>query len=180
MKLQELRGGFSEGCRNFAAFLLASILAGLGVPPEQVIERVQELGARCKPPLSGRECSDAVKSVVRRRYRFSNATIAQRLEITPEEAEQLETWLPAGVTKAVQGTEEVSRCNETQKARRNAIIEIIEQGGGVLPSTREMSKLLKDKGHKASNYTVHRDYRALGLVEVSSSPSPSKAPVLAA
>lgn len=163
-KLEELRNGFSEGCRNHAALLLATTLHGLGVGTAELSDRLSALAAGCRPPLSDSECRSAIKSGTSGRYRFSNATISARLAISPAEAEQLETWGPAGEPHALeahagsQGTK-ISR----KKDRHRLILSILEQGGGVLPSTREMATLLKQQGHQATKSSVQRDYSALGL-----------------
>jgi hypothetical protein len=164
-QLQTIRGGFSEGCRNFSALLLATTLHGLGKGSAEISERVSALAAACRPPLPDSECKAAIKSGTSGRYRFRNSTISNGLGISPAEAEQLETWEPAGASHALAGTHNAagSRGSSRKKTRHRLIILLVQEGGGVVPSIRLMAKLLSGRGQKVGRDTIHRDYKALDL-----------------
>lgn len=172
LKLQELRGGFSEGVRTHAAFLLASFLSQSGQTAGAIAEQVHALGACCLPSLSRKECDSIVSSTMRRRYRFTNATIADRLSITPQESEQLETWPAAGchVQQTAEQKEEPTR-RDKRKARRSLIMWFLEQHGGELLPARELKRLLREQGHSVTHKTVLSDLRGMGLMESGASPT---------
>lgn len=177
-QLQLIRNGFSEGCRNFAALLLATTLHRLGVGVAETSESVADLAAKCHPPLPESECKSTIKSGTSGRYNFTNHTISTGLCISAEEAEQLETWGPAGVSHslAVNGKAKANRSKE-KASRHKAILSIVEQGGGVLPSIRGMMVLLKQQGHEVTKSQVQRDYKALGLSGDGQSSSPTLVPL---
>lgn len=171
-KLEQLRGGFAEGHRNRAAFILAATLARLGEERAEVYRQVAALGSACRPPLSAGECRNATRSGTMMvkllhgqqalRFRFTNQTISNWLNITPAEAAKLESWKPSSRFPPDTTTRTTTR-PERARARHKLIVWLIEQGGGVVPSVRVMAKLLKEHGHQVGRSTVHYDFELLGL-----------------
>jgi len=165
--LRAMRGGFREGCRNHAALLYAHFLKKTGKPDEVIHKSVFQFAGECRPPLSKRECGDAIKSGINPQMRrMKDRTIADWLGITPEEAPCLETWRPASQSgpPSLPPADAVSlTLSEKVQARRRAIAEIIHASGAV-PSVREMSNQLASRGISGGRDTVARDYKALGVV----------------
>jgi hypothetical protein len=88
--LGALRGGFAKGHRTTAATALAVGLTRSRHEGAEVEARCQRLGDRCHPPLTASE----VRSAIAARVKYVAAGIrnqrwADRLDITPSEAEQL-------------------------------------------------------------------------------------------
>lgn len=165
-KLGTKRGGYAEGCRNHITLVLADALIRLRRPPDEVEEEVYDFRASCIPPLSEDECKYVLRSAHTRRYKFSNDLISDWLEITPAEAEQLDTWKPATRFRGPETLCETQKPKrgDLMRARRQALRMLLyEHGGEVLP-VRSLVELLKDRGHVASHTTVWSDLRAMGLV----------------
>lgn len=89
-RIEAARGGFREGCRNAAAYVLALTMQGLGAPEQQIRAAVHDLGASCLPTLSKSECEAKVRAAIDHPKRLRNASIAALLRVTTEEAERLE------------------------------------------------------------------------------------------
>jgi hypothetical protein len=167
-QLRAMRGGFSEGCRNRGLLLHAIFMLKNGFHDDAIMENARKFGTECHPPLSEQEVWSAVaeaKKAKHRRYRVTNQTISDWLQIRPEEAILLESWGPASSFRAKAAPEEKRLTRkERMKARRDAIKEIVGQAGRV-PSVREMVTILREQYcESASHVTVEADYRALSLV----------------
>jgi hypothetical protein len=167
-QLSAMRGGFSEGCRNRGLLLFAIFMLKNGFSEDAIMHNARKFGADCHPPLSEPEVRGAVaeaKKAKHRRYRVTNQTISDWLQIRPEEAIMLESWGPASsfLTKAVPEEKRLTR-KEHMKVRRDAIKGIVRQAGRV-PSVREMVAILSEQySEPASHVTVEADYRKLGFV----------------
>jgi hypothetical protein len=123
------------------------------------------MGAACHPRLTPSECRGAVKGgFSRRMIRMTDRTIADRLDITPEEAALLKRFRPAtrfGVAKEPQSRAADIRA-ETILERRERIRSTIAEIGKV-PPVREMGRMLLEAGFRGNHQTVQNDYRALGI-----------------
>jgi hypothetical protein len=161
-RLWEVRGGFRDGCRNRAAVLYAYFLYMCGTSDAEIQGEVVRLGGECRPPLTSREVDAAVKQAGewrRDRRRIRNATIAEWLLITPEEAAVMDTWQFKGAPAQVS-------TGPTRPERRVARQKLIRHLWGnqrLLPTLREMAARLAKDGHPATAATVRRDLMAMGL-----------------
>jgi hypothetical protein len=160
--LEEMRGGFGEGCRNRAALLCAMFARTNGLDP---MAEVEELAQRCRTPLEPSARRGAVRgsealALVR------DQTIADWLQITPAESERLDGWPPA----AWYPRDPVADRSDRREARRRLIMELVARFDGRIPSTRTMVVMLADQGHTATAPTIGSDYRALGLGGVEALP----------
>jgi hypothetical protein len=154
-RLQQLRGGFREGCRNYAALLLAIFLRGTGASEQAIAEAVRQMGRQCRPSLPPFETERQLKSALGRKWRITDARIAEWLGITDEEASHLETWRAAGDDRprSTQGT----RKSERQAALRRVIES--DQVHGLCA----IAEVLRAAGFAASPETVRRDCLEIGV-----------------
>lgn len=56
--------------------------------PNTAKERLEALNAKLVPPMRESEVANIIRSCLKTRYSWKNTTIAERLEMTPEEAEK--------------------------------------------------------------------------------------------
>jgi hypothetical protein len=160
--LEKLRDGFEKGCRNKAAMIYARLLKTrqanpLGELSMNIEQKLARFGARCRPPLTAPEVRGAVQSgTSKRRGSIRNKTISEWLGITLTEHEALKerfgryAWRPSPINSVPRPAE----------ARREAIRKIV--GTDEPLSIREMTRMLREKGHDVSPTQVAKDYRALG------------------
>jgi DNA-binding XRE family transcriptional regulator len=94
--LNDMRGGFREGCREYALWIYACSLRSMGLSEDEVYEHAFAFADKFKPHLErGR-----VAHQVRRRAnvsRWRNAELARRLNVTDQEAEFLEMIVPRSI-----------------------------------------------------------------------------------
>jgi hypothetical protein len=133
--LRSLRGGgFDEGHRNSAALVWAWLLRHSGATRDETERAVVELGRESRPPLSYAQCKGAVKSVFDRKIRFSERTIADRLDITPAESAVLQRYPPATRFHLSRPSKPEDapppRKAPSAETRRAVILEIVQQRGG--------------------------------------------------
>lgn len=158
--LRAMRGGFTEGCRNRAALLYVDLLRKNGFGRAEIGRQLELFGGECAPPLPACEQRTSVKSGMRLR-KITDQTIADWLDVTPDESAKLEGWPPAcrfGRVVDVKST----RADRTA-ARRQLITFLVKCAGGDVPSSRRMAEILAEQGHTASARTVLFDYQALGF-----------------
>ncbi len=164
--LRAMRGAFHEGCRNHAAIIYAFLLARNGVNAEDAADMMRAFAAECIPPLSAAECRSAVGwGFSRRMVRFRDETIADRLQVTPEEAAMLEGLPPAGCYARRGESASIDRA-----ARHAFIREIIAENGGRVFSSRRLAAMLGDRGVVVSHPTVSGDLHTLGLISRTNQP----------
>ena len=162
--LWELRGGFKQGVRNNAALIYAFLLYVRRVPYDDAIVEVERLGAGCHPRLSVTECRNAVLSAYKRRprtdwgpgrncqpFRMSKQTMADRLDVTPDEADRLRKLPPASRFQAA--GPKSTRARFGKKDRLALVLEVIADYGSV-PSLRKIAELLYRRGVSVSPSTV--------------------------
>jgi hypothetical protein len=159
--LRFIRGAFRDGCRNRAAYVYAVILRGVGFTDAAVAEAVGRLGRQCRPPLSHREINGAIEQSKESRRQLRDATIASYLKVTPAEAKYVPRWAEQ---HAVPGAiADMSLTNTARiQLRKQSITEIV-RGLGRLPSTRQMARLLGERGICISHVQVATYYRQLKL-----------------
>lgn len=166
--LRSMRAGFREGHRNHAALLYAWLLGRNGLSREDVATQVSIMGADCKPPLSPSQCRDAVRTGLSRKIsRITEQTIADWLDITPEESGALEKF-PAA-SRFVPGRQPQKTVadwkapRDGKKQMRQVLIrEIIAQLGRV-PPVRDMAILIAEKGITVSSVSIWKDYREMNF-----------------
>jgi hypothetical protein len=157
LALGGLRGGFSEGHRNRAAFIYARLLTTNGEIAEDVQTALEDFGQECTPQLTPSEIDSAVKSGTELRAKsIANETISEWLEIDWKEHAALKkefgryAWKP------------ISSPPASPAELRRAEIMRLSKKRGVLPN-RQMAALLQELGYKVSPTQVVKDYRALGI-----------------
>lgn len=163
--LRRLRGGFREGHRHHALYIYGLLLKAGGRSLDAVRRELRTLGGECSPPLSRSDC-DATTHSAPAVLKMRNATIADWLEITPSEAEQLEGW-PAANSSGSHDGERHSRPAETRRSRqerRRAAIWGFVLSGGSVPTAAQIAEHLATESLTSHAVTVLRDLRALGLL----------------
>jgi len=148
-RLWEMRGGFDEGCRNFAALFYAVTLRALKYSPLEIEHRLDELRHKCRPPLTRQEIRDAIKSS-ETLYRLKDKTIIERLEITGDELADLEYIRPDREPRRAGRPP-----SERRPARQEILTEILRENPPF--STRVLARLLKPHGFNVTHRTVARD-----------------------
>jgi hypothetical protein len=165
-----VRGKFSDGCRNRAAMLYVHFLHRNKVSPNDIDAQAEQFGRYdCHPPLRNSEIRGAIRSGKKQqtgKMSISDQTIADWLDITPGESQQLETW-PAARRFGQQSSPheppaETTRA-ERQELRRKLILELVASNTDA-PSFREMKMKLAEFGHSASYVTIGSDYKALDIL----------------
>jgi hypothetical protein len=167
--LESHRGGFHEGCRGHAAFIYAKVLRSSRLSREDALREVAVMGRNCRPPLLVSKCADAVRGAFsgRRHTGIRDQTIADWLDVTPEECEML----PArdsghGMPPASRYGDTGSMGPETPQSgkapRQAAILKLVGELEFV-PTNRAMAGFLSAAGFAANHVTVAADYTALGL-----------------
>lgn len=158
--LRCIRGGFSEGCRNYAALLFAWLLKHDGAGRAEVEQAVTSLASECRPPLRADAASGAVRSAWKL-SRISDQRICDWLRVTPQESAVLERW-PAASHYHQPARLKAVPCTKVPD-RRRAIQAIVAERQGDVPPCRDMVPLLAARGFEVSHVTVSTDYAALDL-----------------
>jgi hypothetical protein len=160
--LRSARDGFSQGCRNRAAYIYGVILRGNGLDDAAVRKAVMILGRECRPRLSEVEIQNAIEQSKESRGRLKDTTIAAFLKVTSEEGRFIPRWTQSRTLQEVSPTD----MNLTSPARidfRTRNIVAIAESLGRIPSTRQMAQLLQQRGIYTSHVQVSRDYTRLQL-----------------
>ena len=140
-----------------------------------ILERVLALAARCKTsdgeqenPLPDDECDAIVQHVFQEKTtarRIPNLTISNWLEITDEEAEELESW-PSAARFGDGHLNAKGRFNQSLFRRGCILLAHSEVRPGVVLSLRRMRRILEAEfALTPSTATLARDYRMLGLLQ---------------
>jgi hypothetical protein len=123
------------------------------------------MAAQCRPRPDKAAVKDAV-TYSKKMKRMTDQTIADWLGMTPAESEILEGLPPARTFRPANESSPGPRRREPQRAaigERRAAIQAIITAAGTVPTVRDMSTMLKTKGHPGSHQTVFKDYKALGI-----------------
>jgi hypothetical protein len=169
--LLQLRGGTFNApnvSRNVAALYYALTLTKLGMSAHDVDARVSALGHRSG--LSPDEITAALRQARKRGQgkHLSSRRVFQDLRVTDVERTYLRDRTPPAATGN----------NADVDTRRAAIVDVINDNGGRVPSVRLMAAHLQAAGVPCGNHTtVWRDYRALGLKPSGRAGRPQKLPL---
>jgi hypothetical protein len=170
-RLQALRGGgFGEGHRNLAAFILAACLRRNGATAADTLLQVEALARDCRPPLPHGECLAVVRSVYKdhRSRKMSYRYIADQLAVTPAEAQSISEHLRKPFPAAHESPVTAPRIGPagrraTQRMLRRLLIRNLVEGLGLVPSSRQLQVLLRPSGMETTHVTLQADLRALGF-----------------
>jgi len=172
-RLEEMRGTWKSGTRNGAAFVLVSILRSLkgdaALPDDAIEIEARKMFARCalvpgeEKPFAWREVQAllrATKSKTRRP--LSHQTIADRLDVTPEES-PIVGW-PTAARFGVKRVDEVSKLTrpEQRSKRRELLRQLITTNDGKVPTAAACAEYLETFGMEATSMTILADLRAIG------------------
>ncbi len=160
--LRRMRRAFAEGCRNRAAYIYGVILRGNGLDDAAVRQAVTILGRECCPPLSEREIKNAIEQSEESRGQLRDTTIAGYLKVTPEEGRTIPRWAHSDAPQEVSPTD-MHLTNIARIEFRTQNITAIVASLGRLPSTRQMARLLQQRGIYTSHVQVSRDYERLQM-----------------
>lgn len=164
--LRHKRGGFTAGTRNNAAYVYAYLMIKSGASRQVVVNEVTKLGYHdCDPKLTISEIKGAVDSgykvkpkkmgAVIRGGLISNQTIADLLQITPEESAQLEKFPSASCFGPA--PKALAPAPEIWHAELDKILESIRASKRAMPPLRELSAMLEKKsGLKVSHVQVSK------------------------
>ena len=169
--LIQLRGGTFNApnvSRNTAALYYALTLTKLGMSAHDVDARVSALGHQSG--LSPDEITAALGQARKRGQgkHLSSARVFQDLHVSDVERSYLRDRTPPAATQQAADIHE----------RRIAIMAVVAENGGRVPSVRDMAAQLQALGVPCGNHTtVWRDYRALGYVTAGRAGRPARLPL---
>jgi hypothetical protein len=155
--LRIIRGGFSDGCRNGAAYIYGVILRGYGMNENVVRQELTSMGRECSPHLSASEIDGAIEQSRHSRKQIRDSTIADYLKVTREEAQYVPRWADPHALPEISCSDMNLKHLKRADNRRQAEREILDAMGRV-PSCREMAELLRQRGIQISHVQVSRDY----------------------
>jgi hypothetical protein len=161
--LRGMRGTFRKGCRNNAAYVYGIILRGEGLSDTAVADAVMRFGHECTPPLTQAEIQGAIIQSRESRRRVSDPWIAAVLKVTPEEASQIPRWATKEACPTVWFIDLHLSSKERTKLRKKVMLEIVQSLDGRLPSSRQMVRLLQQRGICISHVQVQHDYKRLEI-----------------
>jgi len=156
----EAQGGFEKGTRRHACYFLATLMNPCGYKPGEIWAEVQAVARRCNPPIPDHEARAQMKSANKRQRRPRNATVASKLGITREIAEDLDlqSLHPDHQASFPKGTK------ARREARHGFLLELAEAHGNPLPLTYlDLDIELKEAGHVVARGTIQNDLKTLGL-----------------
>ena len=165
--LFKIRCGFSEGCRNSAAYYYGVILRGCGMTDQAVQRELTRFGSECFPVLTPEEVHGAVEQSKHNRGQVRDSIIAACLKVTPEEAQYIPRWADRSALPEVSCSDMNLKPLQRADNRRQAMTEIFDALGRV-PSSRQMAELLRQRGIQITHVQVSRDYKKLKLIPVTS------------
>ncbi len=168
--LEDARGGFEEGMRANAAFILAVCLRQTGRGWNATVDEMARFGQNCKPALPVPECLFAVKSAFKKnlkpmRYKW----IADTLAVTVTEAKLISGLLANRFPPAERfndGSWPAPLRLDPRKVRRverQVEIRAIVEQLGFIPSARQLETLLRERGVKIGHVTVAADLKEMDL-----------------
>lgn len=187
-RLKDYRRGWKVGTRNMAILFVATALKGRGATTAEAMPILRyHLDGMEQPVGDSYRASDAMGVWIKadRSNPPSNQTIADALNVTPDEAailNSIPTRTPFPPARIHQGILPLNLKKATrqqrQEQRRSRIQELwdIQVGGGYgAPSATHMKELLDGEGIDGTVKTIMSDLRAMGLVEERTPPAEPKA-----
>jgi hypothetical protein len=161
--LENGRGGFKEGTRNSAVAIYACVLGQLEWPTDRIESEVLAFAARCRPRLPRKEALGAFRQgITWGRRGIRHQTIADRLEVTPDEVNRYGLRLPHAKRfgSAVPGRRFESKTDEIEQ-RRTFLRQVIADRGHI-PPYRNLLEAVQYGGFEVrSPETVRADVKAL-------------------
>lgn len=176
--LRELRRGCwqASGVRHEFMWMYAATMYRAGTTKGEVEAHVYAfaLEAGFMPTVAKRDAASACKQGFKK-YKYSHVrreTFATRLNVTAAEQSHLDAANPRPQAQA-------SKLKADVQTRREAIRTVIAtQFGGVPPSVRVMHERLVAMSVNCGNFqTVHRDYKAMGLMARGKPGRPARLPL---
>ena len=157
-------GGFAKGHRHRGAFYYALELGRSGMNGQDITAELTTVAGQCRPKLPASDVKTVVlhaaKACKEHRGGFlRHARIVEELGVTEGEA----SYLRHIVKRPPSEPSPTEAKQATVQARRAAIHAAIQQSDGIVPSTRDMEKILQAKGIEGNHTTIWRDYRTLGF-----------------
>ena len=162
VKLIGTRGKVQEGCRNYCALLLATIMHRAKIDATEIEDTLWKFGqAQCEPPLLRSQIKDAFNK--RRVYgKWQDHTIGDCLKITPEESEWV-GW-PAKGSRTAADDSMLRTRKDAQRARRVVIASMVEgKSGRKMPTLRAIKEALDKMGIGGCPRTIMKDLQLLGV-----------------
>lgn len=139
------RHGRLDHCRNYFLTIYASTVYGLTHNEDAVLAATQELNLRVSPPLPNSQVRAIVRTCTKRLYRWTTATIIDRLQISESEQQFMRTLRSPELAqrqRADQGSAmaKVARNRFARARERMQAIMALKQQGGT--SNREIARRL--------------------------------------
>jgi hypothetical protein len=169
--LWEIRGKFADGHRHHAALIYAVILYRNGMPKPEMLSLVTqfvETGCETgKKPLNAAKVAKSAVSGAMRMTRdkrtghggwHSKQQIADLLNITPSEAQLLDTWPAARSFNYKIRRRKVHPAKLKAGQVRSEVQKIMDEAtaaGAKIPTCRDMQKILAKRGYHLSHVTVN-------------------------
>ncbi|MCP3959259.1 MAG: hypothetical protein GY719_15520 [bacterium] len=163
------RGGMPEGCRQHGALVLGTDLRALHRSEEEILAKVTEYGALCRPPMPVWEIHATVKKVIGRAspLKWTGPTLARLLRVSTAEAQALELTTMHPEREPHRSRPRPRK--DAREKRRALIVELAKAGyacgvkadGKTTFGGAEIRRKLKVKGLETTAPTVSRDIRDL-------------------
>lgn len=136
--LIHLRSASIEGHRNTLLHIASTCMYNLdnSLSEEELYNKLEELNNSFLEPLKSSELRAMTRSVIAKKYKYTNAKIIEKLDITEEEQRQLQTIISK--EEADNRQRERSRLYRENKRRANGIMTIEER------REKEQLKLMTD------------------------------------
>lgn len=171
-RLWELRGSFVEGTRNNAVYVYATILQSQRLNDDVVWSECSRLFADLAAgthPFTFVDFDQAMKASAGFRFGgIKNQTIADYLDVTPDEAAVLDNWPPASRFQARLADDQAEKLSraELQQRRRGLLLSKLAElkaAGVTVPPLRDLAAWLTVQGIPTVAVTVGTDLKALGI-----------------
>lgn len=136
--LIHLRSASIEGHRNTLLHIASTCMYNLdnSLSEEELYNKLEELNNSFLEPIKSSELRAMTRSVIAKKYKYTNAKIIEKLDITEEEQRQLQTIISK--EEADNRQRERSRLYRENKRRANGIMTIEER------REKEQLKLMTD------------------------------------
>jgi hypothetical protein len=168
--LGDVRGGFKEGMRANAAFILAACLRQTGHGWNATVHEMDRFGQNCVPALPARECLFAVKSAFKKNQKpMRYEWIADTLAVTVTEAKLISELLGNRFPPAARFNDGSWRAplkvdpRKIRRVQRQVEIRAIVEELGFIPSVRQLETLLGERGVKIGHVTIAADLKEMDL-----------------
>jgi len=187
IRLWSMRGHFKVGTRGRAVSVMVSIMRTMKAPEEDIEVEVLRLFDSLQQVAADQYTQAELRKDVgnAKPYRSDGSStpghklIAEWLDITPDEAAEMESWkLPAARFRdldaerqaqevaAAAAAEKLGREEKAARRRAALLMEVkrLEETGWNLPTYNRLAEWLTDQGFDCCGRTVQDDLDALGIV----------------